>query len=147
VQNLDQEQLEAIKARAAEPAKWADVPYSDEYGTALQESQADVLPLVAEVERLRKALAGTLFDGESITAREAIRTELINMGIRAYVSLDGVKDLVEDLKYHESREGGPVNILARINKWVDVRDVLQEVLYAAGDETPPVPKDTPPASQ
>ncbi|AYN57844.1 hypothetical protein HOU49_gp57 [Arthrobacter phage Eileen] len=37
----------------------------------------DAPALVGEVRRLRKALAGHLFDGESLSTREAIRAELL----------------------------------------------------------------------
>lgn len=36
----------------------------------------------AEIERLKRALAGHLFDGESLSTREAIRSELIEQGLR-----------------------------------------------------------------
>lgn len=55
-----------------------------------QQAELEMLPpeqrvLVAEIVRLRQALAGHLFDGESLTFREALRSELVQQGIR----LDG----------------------------------------------------------
>lgn len=53
------EELDAIKARAAEPDKvyeWAGNPYADEYIDALQKSQEDVPALIAEIEHLRRRL-------------------------------------------------------------------------------------------
>jgi hypothetical protein len=141
---MDQDQLEQIKTRAAEPAKvleWAGNPYADEYTSALEATANDVPALVAEVERLRLALAGHLFDGESITAREAVRAEMINIGIRAFQSLDGVKELLTELK---EANRNPAFLNSK-GAHVDVRKALQEALYAAGDETRPL--DTPPASQ
>jgi hypothetical protein len=126
---MDQDQIEQIKARVAK----GDPYGADERAQALEDRAA----LVAEVERLRLALAGHLFDGESITAREAVRAEMINVGIRAFQSLDAVKELLEDAKAHKAQEGEEVQVRTRKGSWVDLPDVLQEILYAAGDETRP----------
>jgi hypothetical protein len=48
-------------------------------GKALVERERDSLR--AEVERLGRALAGHLFDGESVNTREAIRNELMQRGV------------------------------------------------------------------
>ena len=58
---LTPEDLEAIKARAADPEivlEWAGNIYADEYIGALQASQDDVMVLVAEVEWLRAVSGG-----------------------------------------------------------------------------------------
>ena len=50
--------LEEVRKRAHKPAFWLEHdghPYGDEYTTALQESQEDVMKLVAEVEQLRRS--------------------------------------------------------------------------------------------
>jgi hypothetical protein len=134
---MNQSQLDQIKARAAEPDKvleWAGNPYADEYTSALQATAADVVPLVAEVERLRKALAGHLFDRESPSVREEIRSEMMADAVRAHLALDMVRETIKDLDYHHEREGNQPDFLARANSWVDVRDRLQEILARAEPE-------------
>jgi hypothetical protein len=51
----------------------------------------DVTALCDEVDRLRRALAGHLFDGESLGTREAIRSELITAGFEAMNELDRLR--------------------------------------------------------
>lgn len=57
------------------PVGWTDTPPG--YAGVLETKTG----LAAEVERLKRALAGHLFDGESLSTREAIRSELIEQGL------------------------------------------------------------------
>jgi hypothetical protein len=54
----------------------------------------DVTALCDEVDQLRRALAGHLFDGESLSTREAIRSELIIAGFEAMNELDRLHGVV-----------------------------------------------------
>lgn len=49
-------------------------------------------------KKLKRALAGHLFDGESLSTREAIRTELITNGLTALDQLERIKLLVKHAK-------------------------------------------------
>jgi hypothetical protein len=56
----------------------------------------------AENKRLRQALAGHLFDGESLSTREAIREELITEGLKAMAIVDRYVDLYGTLDEDET---------------------------------------------
>jgi hypothetical protein len=125
-------ELETARARVHYAQKMLDAlgVDSDEYVSAIQASQNDVVYLLAEVDRLRMALAGHLFDGESLDTREAVRTGMIQMGITAYDALRGVTKLVDEIDWHQEREGCAVDMHTP-NGWVDVKDRLAAILAAA----------------
>lgn len=56
--------------------------------TALDERGRERDAARAEVERLRRALAGHLFDGESLSTREALRSELVEQGLKDSAELE-----------------------------------------------------------
>ncbi|WNM67289.1 hypothetical protein SEA_WYBORN_46 [Arthrobacter phage Wyborn] len=58
-------------------------------------SDTRVAELEAENEQLKRALAQHTFDGESLNLREAVRTELIAVGVEAYEQLQEQKRLVQ----------------------------------------------------
>ncbi|QWY81952.1 hypothetical protein SEA_SICARIUS2_47 [Arthrobacter phage Sicarius2] len=58
-------------------------------------SDTRVTELEAENEQLKRALAQHTFDGESLNLREAVRTELIAVGVEAYEQLQEQKRLVQ----------------------------------------------------
>lgn len=108
--------------------------------------------LAAEVQRLRRALAGHLFDGESLSAREAIRSELIKEGLAAIAELEqtradaaavqGTVGRVRDLlagaqvpRARESRDSGSVYLSE------DVDDLLAAIRDLVGE-----PQSTAPAA-
>lgn len=124
--------LEEIRARVAKP-----LPANPLH---LQQIQDDRAALLAEVDQLRKALAGHLFDGESLGNRETIRSAMITMGITAYDALRGVHDLLADIAHHESYEVCAVD-LHTPNGWVDVKDRLNAILAKA--DPAPAPAATP----
>jgi hypothetical protein len=83
---------------------WDDLPPIARH--ELREAVLPVVqPLLAEIDRLNRALAGHLFDGESLSTREAIRSELILQGFAAQDELDRVGAAVraEHSGYHMPR--------------------------------------------
>jgi hypothetical protein len=50
------------------------------------------------INQLKKGLAGHLFDGESFSLREAIRSELITMGLKAIDERDQALKKIEELE-------------------------------------------------
>ncbi len=127
-------QLEEIRARVANPLPLDNM--------ALNQALADREKLLAEVDTLRTALAGHLFDGESLTTREAVRSGMITMGLTAYDALRGVKDLLADIATHENLEGCAVDLRTN-GGWVDVKDRLNEILAKADPSPAPRFQESP----
>ena len=65
-------------------------PEKDDYDAVIR-------GLRTENERLRRALAGHLFDGESLSTREAIRSELIKQGFMCMAAFDHMVEGLEAL--------------------------------------------------
>lgn len=80
-----------------------------------------ILPIVwsaletveTERARLKRALAGHLFDGESLDTREAIRSELIEQGFRQAEAVETLIDQWDDMLRTESE----VMTTAQRNAW------------------------------
>jgi hypothetical protein len=74
----------------------------DEANTEIERLQARIdgqawEDLQAENQRLRRALAGHLFDRESLNTREAIRSELIIQGFEAEAAVQRVEALCDEV--------------------------------------------------
>jgi len=75
-----------------------------------------------DVTRLKRALAGHLFDGESVSTREAIRNELIE---QAQADLRGAREMVSKLTTEDKQLRDALDsIRALVAKYHDRDDVL-----------------------
>ncbi len=61
-----------------------------------------------DVAALKRALAGHLFDGESVSTREAVRNELMALGFEADQAVERVRALHEPVWSNEFPPGGKV---------------------------------------
>lgn len=66
-------------------------------------------PKGAEIERLKRALAGHLFDGESLSFREELRSELISEGFKAAEEAKRLRAEIADLR--ASREAWAIEAM------------------------------------
>lgn len=121
------ETLEAIRRRA-----------TTTYHESKQQVEQDRALLLAEVDRLRMALAGHLFDGESLPLREAVRTEMITLAMNSVDAVRTLDGLAADLAYHAKMEGYALDMRTE-NGWVEVRERLDQIIKKASiiyDATP-----------
>jgi len=74
-------------------------------------ARQDVPEMIAEIRRLRKALEGHLFDGESLTVREEVRRSMMDIAVRHMDALADVEDALLNLDaielMHPSAADGP----------------------------------------
>lgn len=74
-------------------------------------ARQDVPEMAAEIRRLRSALAGHLFDGESVTVREEVRGSMMDIAVRHMDALAEVEDALRNLDaievMHPSAVGEP----------------------------------------
>lgn len=115
-------------ALKGEPAALAMHDWSD-----LPEVAAKV---AAENAELKKALAGHLFDGESLSEREALRSELIEQGLRAQEIVGQVRTLRKEWRHLPV--WGPTPEGWMILDGVDLYGLLEELDIALGDKEPHV---------
>lgn len=109
----------------------------DVSGAAAEQCPQELVRLQEENSKLRQALAGHLFDGESVSFREVIRSELIQQGIRldgalADPSEEMVRNIAESIEptvfgSRSDAEVGP----AILSRRMDVIRTVRAVLLAA----------------
>lgn len=66
--------------------------------------------LTAQRDQARRALAGHLFDGESLSTREAIRNELIEAGFAAEAELQRLRAAVDGEPAGDAPTAGPPDL-------------------------------------
>lgn len=95
--------LKSTQKKAEEAGEKTGISYSIKEARAvvaghqMDQYHADImLWLCEENEKLQRALAGKIFDGESLSTREEIRSELIKQGFEAAEELEVAKNALRE---------------------------------------------------